>query len=243
MRWHYISGALFGLFALTWVFSGLLSMEPFAWTNAEGLRLPPNVISSESLDPERFEFDATRINAALNGEEAFEIGFGSILGAPVLDVATNAGRDRRLLDAATFTPRTEPLAAQDLISVLEREDLGAAVADYMILDQYDGYYYARAGAAPLPVLRVRFDDPAGSWYYFDLMTGQAVLANHRLGRVERWLFNGLHSLDFGFWYDRRPLWDIGMILLMGGALATSAIGLCLGWKRLFNSMTTHKGKS
>ena len=37
MRWHYISGVLFGVFALTWVFSGLLSMEPFDWTSAEGL--------------------------------------------------------------------------------------------------------------------------------------------------------------------------------------------------------------
>jgi hypothetical protein len=33
MRWHYLFGAVFGVFALTWVFSGLLSMEPFDWTN------------------------------------------------------------------------------------------------------------------------------------------------------------------------------------------------------------------
>jgi hypothetical protein len=55
---------------------------------------------------------------------------------------------------------------------------------------------------------------------------------HRLQRVERWLYNGLHSLDFGFWYHRRPLWDIGMIVLSLGALATSTIGFALGLKRL-----------
>jgi hypothetical protein len=51
--------------------------------------------------------------------------------------------------------------------------------------------------------------------------------------VERWLFNGLHSLDFRFWYDKRPLWDIGMIVLSLGALAASAIGLVFGFRRLF----------
>ncbi len=39
MRWHYITGAVFGLFTLTWAFSGLLSMEPFEWTRAEGLEV------------------------------------------------------------------------------------------------------------------------------------------------------------------------------------------------------------
>jgi len=30
MRWHYILGTVFGIFVLTWSFSGMLSMEPFA---------------------------------------------------------------------------------------------------------------------------------------------------------------------------------------------------------------------
>src|SRR4029078_9998551 len=42
MRWHYILGAVFGVFAFTWVVSGLLSMEPFAWTNADGRRIHPS---------------------------------------------------------------------------------------------------------------------------------------------------------------------------------------------------------
>ena len=57
-------------------------------------------------------------------------------------------------------------------------------------------------------------------------------STHRLGRVERWLFNGLHSLDFGFWYDRRPLWDIGLIVLSLGGVASSGIGLWIGWGRV-----------
>ncbi len=34
-----------GVFALTWAFSGLLSMEPFAWTNAPELRIPADAMA------------------------------------------------------------------------------------------------------------------------------------------------------------------------------------------------------
>ena len=37
MRWHYITGAIFGVFTLTWVFSGFLSMEPWDWASEGGL--------------------------------------------------------------------------------------------------------------------------------------------------------------------------------------------------------------
>ena len=51
------------------------------------------------------------------------------------------------------------------------------------------------------------------------------------GSLERWLYNGLHSLDFGYLY-KRPLWDIVMLVLLVGGLTSSTIGLCLGFKRV-----------
>ena len=65
---------------------------------------------------------------------------------------------------------------------------------------------------------------------------QLVGRVHRLDRAERWLYNGLHSLDFSFWYYQRPLWDVGMILLSLGGLTTSAIGLFLGLKRIVRGL-------
>ena len=85
---------------------------------------------------------------------------------------------------------------------------------------------------PLPVLRVKFDDREETWLYVDPETSQIAGLTHRFGRVERWLYNGLHSLDFAFWYDKRPLWDIGMIALLMGGLVTSALGLFVGVRRL-----------
>ena len=79
---------------------------------------------------------------------------------------------------------------------------------------------------------MKFADPDRTWVYVDPEVSQVVARIHKLDRVERWIYNGLHSLDFSFWYNRRPLWDIGVLTLMLGGLASSAIGLWLGIRRL-----------
>src|SRR5262245_22233624 len=50
MRWHYITGVTFGVFTVTWAFSGLLSMEPFEWTNARGVELRADALSGGPLE-------------------------------------------------------------------------------------------------------------------------------------------------------------------------------------------------
>jgi hypothetical protein len=137
-----------------------------------------------------------------------------------------------LVDARTLTERTEPFATEMLIARLRAAVPEANIVSQELLEDYDAYYYSRNRQAALPVLRVKLDDAHDTWVYIDPALGQIVASIHRLQRIERWLYNGLHSLDFGFWYDRRPLWDIGMIFLSLGALVTSTIGFWLGLKRL-----------
>jgi hypothetical protein len=55
---------------------------------------------------------------------------------------------------------------------------------------------------------------------------------HRLNRLERWLFNGLHSLDVSAFYNSRPAWDIVMLVLLVGGLVSSFLGLYLGIGRM-----------
>jgi len=118
----------------------------------------------------------------------------------------------------------------------------ASIAAQELLADYDSYYYSRNREAPLPVLRVKFADPLETWAYVDPRTSELLATVHRLNRVERWLYNGLHSLDFAFWYSKRPLWDIGMILLCVGGLTSSAIGLCFGVKRLWRVLARLAGR-
>src|SRR5690606_34626712 len=139
--------------------------------------------------------------------------------------------DSILLDAGSGRP-VAPVADEALVQRLQAELATARPVDTAMLDEYDDYYYSRQGQLPLPVLRIKFDDPARSWVYVDPQRGDLLAVIHKYSRVERWLYSGLHSLDFAFWYHQRPLWDIGVILLLCGGLATSLLGLWLGLRRL-----------
>ena len=138
-----------------------------------------------------------------------------------------------MADAETLTVKTEPFGAESFVARIKKAMPDAPIAETTVLTTFDDYYYPRRGnTAPLPALRVKFADPMQSWLYIDMTSGQPVNMVHRLGRVQRWLYHGLHSLDFRFWYDSRA-WDVTLILLLLGGLASSAIGTFLGFARLY----------
>lgn len=268
MRWHYILGTVFGFFALTWAFSGLLSMEPFAWTNASGVYVDDAVYSEGELDLAAFPALNKLPWTSFTSNEIKQLDFNWIQGAPYLvanySVPTDADsvkRDRLHqpyniagqfeAQSLLINPRTAQLSGgfdvQELVVKLDASIPDATAIEYAVLDSYDDYYYSRQSQLPLPVLRIKFDDPAASWVYVDPQRGELLSVVHKWSRVERWLYNGLHSLDFAFWYHQRPLWDIGVMVLLFGGLGTSLIGLYFGLRRcsrdvraLVNKIKNHK---
>jgi hypothetical protein len=62
--------------------------------------------------------------------------------------------------------------------------------------------------------------------------GTIARKEQRLTRVNRWLYHGLHSLDFPFLYYRRPLWDIVVILLSLGGLVLSVTTVAPAYHRV-----------
>jgi len=137
-----------------------------------------------------------------------------------------------LVAAGTMHVREQPFSVESLLTRLTAALPGERIVEQTLLSEYDSYYYSRGGQTPLPVLRVKFADAAQTWIYVDPEMSRVLGSVPRLARLERWLYNGLHSLDFAFWYSRRPLWDIGMIVLLLGGLCTSAIGAFLGGRRI-----------
>jgi len=233
MRWHYITGAIFGVFTATWVFSGLLSMEPFpagegAATGA-GLR---QALTGGPLDLSRFPaMSAAAWHQLLPGRSIKEIDFLRIQGNPHY-VVRGVEAKPLVISADPFQIRKESFSIASLMSRVGQSTPGVPVAESQLLSQYDSYYYARGQERPLPVLRVKFADSDGTWIYIDPAMSQVVGRFTSRDRVERWLYHGLHSLDFPIWYYKRPLWDIGVIVLSLGGIATSGIGLYIGIKRV-----------
>ena len=255
LRWHYVAGTIFGVFTLTFAFSGLLSMEPWAWTNANGIEVPRDTFTGGPLELTRFaRMEPDKFQQVLDGRPIKEVEFLRIHDEPYYAVWRAAreaaedetgkrerlhqpyyitGRtdnDRVLVHAERLDVRHEPFSTPSLVARLQAA-VGQAPVESETLPEYDSYYYSRNRQKPLPVVRVKFDDPAQTWIYVDPETSTVLAQINRLNRVERWLYNGLHSLDFAFWYNRRPLWDIGVIALCLGGLTTSSLGLFLGLKR------------
>ena len=94
--------------------------------------------------------------------------------------------------------------------------------------EYDRYYLDRRGQRPLPIVRVTLTDADQTRYYIDPRTGRLAGVYSDRNWVTRWLYHGLHSLDFPWLYAHRPLWDIVVITFMGGG---TLLGVTAGYVR------------
>ena len=101
-----------------------------------------------------------------------------------------------------------------------------------MLDQYDLYYLDRTRQRPLPVILVLMNDADRTRYYIDPKSARVVTTYNDRNWVNRWLYTGLHSLNFPFLYNHRPLWDIVVITFMVGGTALCVTSLVLAWRTL-----------
>jgi hypothetical protein len=228
LGWHQKIGLVFGVFALTWVFSGWLSMEPAAWASADSTLngAIARELSGRSLAAVRDPSSLAKL--AHLGAPLKEVEWTRILDSSFYIVRGDG--ISRFVDGDTMEVRREPFATETIIAAVNRAVRGATVTSSSLLTKTDSYYYA--SNAVTPVLKIVLDDAAGSWVYVDPMTARLVSVVNRRDRLERWLYHGLHSLDFSFWYGARPLWDADVIVLCTGGLSVSVLGLVLGTRRV-----------
>lgn len=233
-RWHHYTGFVFGIFIFTWVFSGLLSMTPWDW--APFTRLGPEESEQWSkgpLNPALFDLSPAKAAELFSNElKIKEIHFSQIDGRPYYQAYQDELHTRLLSANDSLSKPFETFAAQHFIPKIKALNPASNITESVTLHAYDDYYYSKNNEKRLPVLRVKTDTPQQTWYYVDLKTGQVVLKHQKLSRLERWLYHGLHSFDFSFIFQKRPLWDIIVIILMTGGLLASCTGLVLAWKWL-----------
>ena len=157
LRWHYLSGVVFGLVTLTWVFSGMLSVQPFAWMTVEDLRVPPGALSGGPLELADFPpIDRAAWDRATSGRAVREVALLRIDGEPHYEVrsgrvpgglAGGNGHERLVVDAGTLAPRSAPPDADVLVGRLRTALPAIPVAGATLIESYDGYYY---GPRPRP---------------------------------------------------------------------------------------------
>lgn len=229
MRWHHYAGLIFGVVTTTWIFSGLLSMDPWDWhPSTAATREQRQLVSGGPIVPS--DLSVERLQRVLNAfapEWPKEVEIVRFRGHYFALAASGLVS----FDEPQFGAR-EQLPADQMVGAADRAMPGVAIEGMTWLDRYDSYYYDRSGRLSLPVLRARYADPQQTWLYFDPKHGTIARKEERLTRLNRWLYHGFHSLDFPFLYYHRPLWDMVVIALSIGGLVLSATTLTASWRRL-----------
>ncbi|HZS12905.1 MAG TPA: hypothetical protein VFA38_11690 [Nitrospirales bacterium] len=230
MRWHYRAGIVFGVFAVSWLASGWLSLQPWNWAPvgdaADGIeaalgRTPIDVQGSLPAIAER----AADFGRAADGPIK-EIELTNRFGDPAYIVRTDT--TRAVLSARTLRP-LPPVTPEEVKARIEANAPTFAVATSTWLTGYDSYYRDRA--SPLPVVRIDLRDADATSLYVDSMTGAAVATFTRRQRVERWIYHGAHSLDVPFAYSHRGLWRAIVIALCTGGAVLSGTAAMMTVKR------------
>lgn len=239
MKWHHVAGLLFGAFVCTWIFSGLMSMNP------EGVLSPrhrpdanayagdPRAAPAALGDPREV---ITALNAA--GFHPIELAWHRLGGQNYVLAHNRLAQTRivrmqedELAVAKAWTAREVAPAARRLFA--------AAVIEERLVFEHEPYYYQRHPEAMngalvrgLPALRVDFADPDRTRVYIDLNTGQIGASLSRQERAGRWLFYFLHSWDTPGLLGTQALRDAVLIFLSLGGIVVSAAGTVIAWRRL-----------
>jgi hypothetical protein len=134
------------------------------------------------------------------------------------------------LDAGTLAPAH--MSERAILEAAAHLLPDAHIRQVERLSAPDAYWY-EVGALPvLPVLRVKYDDPAHSWVHIDSATGSILGVIDSRGRIYRWLFDLLHKWDLNGLTLHRPAWDFLLWVLSLLGLVTSMSGIWIGWIRL-----------
>ncbi|WP_370693859.1 PepSY domain-containing protein [Methylobacterium sp. NEAU K] len=223
-RWHHLIGLAGGLGLGAFILSGWVSMNPNRWFTSA--RPPDGLRAAYAGTPPALRLDARTLRDRA-GPGTLALRFAAIGGRwSVIAETPNGPR--------TFGP--------DGPAGLDTDAIAAAAAGVVCegtlrklerLTAFDAYWYPHgADPRPLPVLRLRFDDPAATWLHIDPRDGTILNRLDRSGRVNRWLFDAPHRLDLPGLTDKPSLRGAAQWVLNLLAAGIAVTGIIAGWRRI-----------
>jgi hypothetical protein len=224
---HHWMGLACGLFVLTWIFSGWLSMDV-------GLLFSTGKPSAAN-------------RAAITGTVSWDaLPFGDIQGLAAEDREVEwfvfddrvyrrerTGLDRQRLAVAGAPDAGAPadrefLRAGEIDSAAHR--LGRPCADASAIEAGDAYA-VMASMPGAPVFRIVC---GADWYDIDGSNGALLEKLDASRRAYRWLYAGLHTLDFPALTARPMLRGALIVGLCGIGFLFSLTAVIIAWRRLLS---------
>ena len=227
LKWHHVGGLIVGSFILTWIFSGWLSMD-HGLLFSSGTMSPTQVsaYAGLSLPQSAAAVSLERIGAAL---PATEVEIVAVAGTPY--ILARDGRGTRVT-TPSGRPAESALPRGAILAATQAAFPGVEVGLPVPIPKNDVYARVRSSdGVGGHGLRMVLQDQAASWVYVNPESGRVIQVMDRSRRLYRWLFFGLHTLDFPL-LASDWIWTPVMLGLLGFGFAFSITSVVIGWRRL-----------
>jgi hypothetical protein len=221
--WHYRFGLVCAPFILSWIFSGWLSMDNGLIFSGNAIRAGAIAIANSSGWDKMRSDEAHRLPAGLTEIEWFA--FDGRIYRRARDSAGVQGLIQVAPDQDASAPPRMFLQQDEMNAIARR--LGGDCSNASVIAADDTYEPARTASEP--IFRIACGD---IWFDIDGATGGLVNRLDPSRRAWRWLFGGLHTLDFSWLRQREWLRSTLIVVLCGCGFVFSLTGVVLGWRRV-----------
>ena len=222
--WHHRLGLICMMFVLTWIFSGWLSMDGGRLfssgqpSNAETAAVA-GVPSWEALSPDELRHVGAQTREVDWFAFAGQIYRRELIGLNVQRLA--------IANSQFDTTRSEPFLDGNEVKAVARRLSPTCEAPVVI--HADDSYVPTVKMRGSPIFRLIC---GLDWFDIDGASGDLLQKLGSSGRVYRWLFTGLHTLDFPPLTARPALRTTLILALSGFGLMFSFTGVVIGGRRL-----------
>lgn len=223
---HHIFGFFFGLFVLTFAFSGMMSLAKVPqWiikvhrpeVHNYIRRINPIVLDDYKLD---YRNILNEYNGKIKSIEWSN--FGDV---PLYKVVIEDSL--YIFDASYQETRFFKVSEKMIKDRLMR--IHSEPIKVNLISEYDNYYIDRKSRLPLPVYKVDVRDSDNSTYYISPDNGHMIYYNSNT-KLRRYTYQVLHSFKIALLIKYPILWNIIMWTTMIGGTVISFTGFLLGFK-------------
>lgn len=226
-KWHHVLGLIFGLFVITFAFSGAMALQKIPqWiikTHGD-YRVPESKLRGKQLSLNNYVLTYNALKT--NFPEIKQIEWSYFQNIPIYNIVS--GNKSISIDASTSQIKELNLSESDIEIAITKLYKNTS---YKIskIDEYEEYYLSRNKTLPLPVFKVEIDNLDESSFYINPKDASFKYVN-KTNRAKKWVFSGLHYLNIKYLIEHPTLWTLLIWTICIGGGFVSLSGVYLGFK-------------
>lgn len=220
---HHISGVIVSAFLLTYIFSGWLSMDHGLLFSHQSVSAPQREILAGGKT-HWAQFNTIDLSLA---QGAKQLEWVQLAGHPYIIATLDHATQKILGQDGSARHFAYAQFQSEYIQLLQ----GSTCTLPTVVVNHDDYANGNAHASA-PLLRVVCNDQAHTWFHIDSANAQIVDVLNDSKRMYRWLYTGLHTLDFPALNQTPRLKTTLVVLFSVTGFMFSLTGVVLSWRRL-----------